>query len=282
MNTAPSIQDRRLLFRKMHETGCFVLPNPFDLGSARYLESLGFKALASSSAGLAWALGAPDNHIKLDQVLSHLADLVQGTSVPINADFENGFGLLDHQLADCVKQAVHTGVAALSIEDGIGDSSQGLYSITEATHRVSVARQAIDQIDSSTMLVARAECYLHGHQNLDDVIARLKAYVNVGADVVYAPGLRDPAEISRLVDELAPTPVNLLIGWSSPIDLQTASALGVRRISVGSAMAKVAWQAFAQSAKDIANFGRFDSLDAVKHIASSELNSVFSNYQSER
>lgn len=257
----PSIADKRRTFHQMHEAGCFVIPNPWDLGSARLLQGMGFKALASTSSGFAWTRARPDNHITREMVLEHLADLVSGTEIPVNADFESGFAHDAAGVAESVRLAVETGVAGLSIEDSTGDKARPLYTLDEAVERMRAARRAIDAAGGDTLLVGRAECFLVGQPDLDHTIARLKAYAQAGADCLYAPGLRTAEQISAVVDALAPKPVNLLIGWASELSVEQIAALGVRRISVGGALARSAWGGFLRAARRLSE-GRFDGFSS--------------------
>ena len=253
----PSIADKRRRFRQLHERGCFVLPNPWDAGSARWLQGLGFAALASTSAGLAWSLGAADNRLTRQQVLDHLTDLVAATDLPVNADFENGFGADAAGVADSVRLAVATGVAGLSVEDSTGDAAAPLFGIDEAVTRLRAARAAIDAAGGDVMLVARAECFLVGQPDLAETIRRLQAYAAAGADVLYAPGLQRADQMQAVVDAVAPKPVNVVVGSASALTVADIAALGVRRISIGGALARSAWAGFQQAAKALAE-GRFD------------------------
>ena len=271
--TRPSIADRRRTFRALHESGCFVIPNPYDAGSARYLASLGFKALATTSSGFAWTKARADNSVPRDIVLAHLAEMVDATDLPVNADFEGGYAHDPEGVADSVLRAVDTGVAGLSIEDSTGIAATPLYPIDQAVERIRAARRAIDRAGGDTMLVGRAECFLVGRPDLDETIARLKAYSDAGADCLYAPAISTPEQISAVVAAVAPKPVNLLIGGASALSVADVEALGVRRISVGGALARSAWGGFMRAAKMIAEQGRFD---AFKDAASGkELNGLF-------
>lgn len=259
MNTPrPSIADKRRSFRQLHESGCFAIPNPWDIGSARMLQGLGFAALASTSSGFAWSVGHPDNGITRDMALAHLAELVAATDVPINADFESGFATDPAGVADSVRLAVDTGVAGLSIEDATGDAARPLFSIDDAVARLRAARAAIDRSGGDTLLVGRAECFLVGRPDLMETIARLQAYANAGADVLYAPGIRTPEQIRAVVAAVAPKPVNLLVGSVSDLTMAEIAALGVRRVSVGGAMARAAWGGMLRAARLLAEQGRFD------------------------
>ena len=274
MPLSPSdIAARRRAFRQLHASGCFVLPNPWDAGSARYLQSQGFKALASTSSGFAWTQAHADNALTRDTVLAHLRELVEATDLPVNADFEGGFAADPQGVAESVRLAVETGVAGLSIEDSTGDAANPLRDIGDAVARMRAARQAIDQAGGDTLLVGRAENFIVGRPDLDDAIARLQAYSEAGADCLYAPGVRTPEQIAAVVAAVAPKPFNLLIGWSSELTLQDAAKLGVRRISVGGAMARSAWGGFMRATRAIAEQGRFDGFaDAA---SGAELNKLF-------
>lgn len=254
----PSVADKRRTFHRLHETGCFLLPNPWDIGSARYLQSLGFPALATTSSGFAWSRGRPDTSVSRDEVLAHLHEMTAATDLPLNADFENGFGADPAAVAESVRLAVQTGVAGLSIEDATGDAAQPLYPADDAVARVRAARQAIDAAGGDTLLVARAEGLWLGQGDLADIVARLRAFANAGADCLYAPGVRTPQDIRTLVEAVAPKPFNLLVGHDSALSMQDIAALGVRRVSVGGALARVAWGGFMQAAQRLAQAGRFD------------------------
>ncbi len=256
--TRPSVADKRRVFADLHRSGCFVLPNPWDIGSARFLQGLGFKALATTSSGFAWSRGHADGGITRDVALAHMREMVDATDLPLNADFENGFAHDAAGVAVSVALAVQTGVAGLSIEDATGDSTQPLYDIDTAVARMRAARQAIDKAGGDTLLVGRAEGFLHGRPDLDEAIARLRAYADAGADCLYAPGIRTREQIVAVIEAVAPKPVNLLIGAPSEFTLQDVAAMGVRRISVGGGMARAAWGGFLRAAHAIADTGRFD------------------------
>jgi len=253
----PTIADKRRAFHQMHEAGCFAIPNPWDVGSALFLQSLGFKALATTSSGFAWSQGCPDGGISRDTALAHLRDIVSATDIPVNADFESGFGIDAARVATSVRLAVETGVAGLSIEDSTGDPAKPLHDLSVAVERIQAARQAIDKAGGDMVLVGRAECFLVGRPDLDETIGRLKAYANAGANCLYAPGLRTRDQIAAVVAGVAPFPVNVLIGWASELTLQDLAALGVRRVSVGGALARSAWSGFARAAKLVAERGTF-------------------------
>ena len=270
----PDIPAKRRAFAALHRSGCFVIPNPWDAGSARYLQSLGFQALATTSAGFAWSHARADNGITRDMALAHLREMVAAVDVPINADFENGFAPDAAGVAENVRLAVATGVAGLSIEDSTGDPAQPLFNLDEAVERLRAARSAIDRAGGGVMLVGRAECFLVGRPDLTETIARLQAYANAGADCLYAPGVTTRERIVALVEAVAPKPLNLLVGTASELTVADVAALGVRRISVGGALARSAWGGFMRSAQLLAQQGRFDGFaDAA---SGKELNALFS------
>jgi 2-methylisocitrate lyase-like PEP mutase family enzyme len=250
--TRSTIADKRRTFAQLHVDGCFVIPNPWDVGSARYLQGLGFKALATTSSGFAWSRGHPDGGISRDMAIAHLRDIVAATDLPVNADFESGFARDAAGVAESVRLAVETGVAGLSIEDSTGDAAKPLFALDEAVERIRAARRAIDKEGGDTLLVGRAECFLVGRPDLDETIARLKGYADAGADCLYAPGIRTREQIAAVVAAVAPKPVNLLIGWASELTLRQIAELGVRRVSVGGALARAAWGGFMRAAKRIA------------------------------
>src|SRR5258708_11133146 len=235
--------DKRATFHKMHETGCFVLPNPWDVGSAKALQRLGFKAIASTSAGFAWSIGKADNHVTLDEVCEHLTALCGAVDLPVNADFEGGFAHKPDKVAANVARAVKTGIAGLSIEDSTGDAANPLYERAFAIERIKAARSAIDADDSGVLLVGRCEGFLVGQTDLNMVIDRLQAYAEAGADCLYAPGIKTDDQISAVVKGGHPNPVNLLIG-ASGLSVKEAADLGVRRISVGGSLAPTAGAGF--------------------------------------
>jgi len=265
--------DKRANFRRLHEAGCFVLPNPFDVGSAKALQQLGFKAIASTSAGFAWSIGKADNRVTVDEVLAHLAALSAAVDIPVNADFEGGFADAPEGVAANVTRAVATGLAGLSIEDSTGNKADPLYERGMAVARIRAARQAIDAAGGGVMLTGRCEAFLWGKPDLDLVIDRLKAYSEAGADCLYAPGIKTAAEISAVVKAVAPKPVNLLIGGSG-LSVAQAAELGVRRISVGGSLARVAWTGFMRAAKEMAEQGSFTELAG--GYPGGELNKMFS------
>lgn len=269
----PSVDDKRRAFWQLHEAGCFVIPNPWDVGSARYLQGLGFKALATTSSGFAWSQGRSDGGISRDMALAHLHDMVAATDLPVNADFESGFATDAAGVEESVRLAVGSGVAGLSIEDSTGDAARPLFELGAAVERIHAARRAIDKEGGGTLLVGRAECFLVGRPDLDETIARLKAYAHAGADCLYAPGIAAREQIAAVVAAVAPKPFNLLVASAGEFTLEEISALGVRRVSVGGALARSAWGGFMRAARLIAEQGKFDEL---AHGASGrELNSFF-------
>jgi 2-methylisocitrate lyase-like PEP mutase family enzyme len=272
-HTRPSIADKRRAFLRLHEHGCFVIPNPWDVGSARYLQSLGFKALATTSSGFAWSHGHRDGGMSRDRVLDHLTEMVEATDLPINADFEHGFAPDAAGVAESVRLAVETGVAGLSIEDSTGQASMPLFDLDTAIERIRAARRAIDKAGADTMLIGRAEGFLVGQPDIEQVIARLKAYANAGADCLYAPGISSVEHIGAVVAAVAPKPVNLLVGFNADLTMAKIAALGVRRVSVGGALARAAWGGFMRAAKLIIEEGKFDGFEGAA--SGSALNTVF-------
>ncbi|KQP12225.1 oxaloacetate decarboxylase [Pseudorhodoferax sp. Leaf267] len=264
---------KRAAFRALHQQGCFVLPNPWDAGSARYLQSLGFQALASTSSGHAWSHAHPDGAMDRDAVLAHLRAIVAATDLPVNADFEDGYGNRPEDVAASVRLAVATGVAGLSIEDGTGDPADPQYPLEVAVARLAAARAAIDAEGGDTLLVGRAENFIVGRPDLDDAIARLQAYAQAGADCLYAPGIRTREQIAAVVAAVAPKPVNLLVGGVSDLTMADIAALGVRRVSVGGGMARAAWGGFMRAARTLAQDGRFDGFEGAA--TGGELNALF-------
>jgi 2-methylisocitrate lyase-like PEP mutase family enzyme len=256
----PTIAEKRATFHALHKSGCFVIPNPWDVPSARWLQAMGFKALASTSAGFAWSKALPDNGVTRDMVLEHLAELVANTDLPINADFEGGFAHDPAGVAESVSLACDTGVAGLSIEDSAKQKDKTVYDFDDAVARIKAARAAIDSKGGDTLLVGRAEGFIAGKPDLDDVIARLKAYSNAGADCLFAPGVSKPEQIKAVVQAVAPKPFNLLIGTPIGLTVKDVEALGVRRISVGGALSRGIWGAFLRATKQILEEGRFDAL----------------------
>ncbi|QPF82371.1 isocitrate lyase/phosphoenolpyruvate mutase family protein [Bradyrhizobium genosp. L] len=263
--------DKRTTFKKMHESGCFIIPNPFDVGSALALQHLGFKALASTSAGFAWTIGKPDNDVTVDDVCNHLTAVCAAVDIPVNADYEDGFAVEPEKVAVNVARAVKTGVAGLSIEDFTGDAANPLFEHKLAVERIKAARKAIG--DSGVLLTGRCEAILRGVKDLKLVIERLQAYADAGADVLYAPGIGTSEEIAAVVKAVAPKPVNLLIGGASDLSLQKVAELGVRRISVGGTLARMAWTGVMKAAKEMAEKGTFTEF--ANGYPGGELNKMF-------
>jgi 2-methylisocitrate lyase-like PEP mutase family enzyme len=268
----PSVEEKRRKFRQLHENGCFAIPNPWDIGSARYLQHLGFKAIATTSAGFAFSRGLPDGAVDRDEMLAHIRELVEATDVPVNADFENGYADDPNDVAESVRLCVATGVAGLSIED-VGDRKESpVYDVGLAVERIRAAREAIGA--SGVLLVGRAEGFLVGREDLNKVIERLTAYSAAGADCLYAPGFREREHIKAIVDAVAPKPVNILIGGPIGLTMKDAAELGARRISVGGAFARAAWGGFLRAAKELSEKGSFDEL--VNAASYAELQDFFS------
>jgi 2-methylisocitrate lyase-like PEP mutase family enzyme len=274
---------RRLAFRVLHESGCFVIPNPWDTGSARYLRHLGFTALATTSAGFAFSRGLPDADwaVSRDLMLSHIAEIVAAVDLPVNADFESGYAHEPEGVAANVRLCVATGVAGLSIEDATGDRASPLYELPRAIERIKAARAAIDASGTGVLLTGRAECYLVGHpEPFKESARRLEAYADAGADVLYAPGLSRPDDIRTVVAALSPRPVNVLVSSSTGLTVANLADLGVRRISVGSSLARAAWNGFIRAAVSIAKEGRFTGFDGL--VSHAELNEFFRGDLKER
>ncbi len=246
-------------FRDLHASGCFVIPNPWDLGSARLLEQMGFKALATTSSGMAWSIGKADNNVTLEEVLAHLRLISNGVATPVNADFEGGFAIEPAGVAANVTAAVATDIAGISIEDSTGDQSNPLFDFALSVARIRAARQAIDQSGTGVLLTGRSEGFIVGRPDLPETLRRIVAYAEAGADCLYAPGLRSLADIKAVVDAVTPKPVNVLMGSDFATVTQLAD-IGVRRISVGGALARTAWTGFLQAAQEIAEHGTFTGL----------------------
>ena len=276
----PSTAEKRKTFRKLHEAGCFVIPNPWNVGSARYLQGLGFEALATTSSGFAHAQGYPDGGQSREQVLAHFHEIAQATDVPVNADFEDGLAGTPDGVAQSVTVCVSTGVAGLSIEDSPNDGKTPLYDFDTAVARVKAARAAIDRSGGDVVFTARAEGFIRGLPDLDDVIARLRAYAAAGADCLYAPGIKSRAEIEAVVKAVAPKPVNFLNSGAFGFTVSDLAAMGVRRISVGGSLARVATNAFVKAARQIANEGKFDAFDGL--ISHAELDKFYSEDAAKR
>jgi 2-methylisocitrate lyase-like PEP mutase family enzyme len=264
--------ERCRVFGRLHESGCFVIPNPWDLGSARLLVQLGFPALATTSSGFAWSLGRPDNHTSLAETLGHLRSIAHAVQVPVNADFEGGFATAPAEVGANVTAATSTGIAGLSIEDSTGDASNPLFDFALAVERIRAARQAIDDSGTGILLTGRSEGFIVGHPDLAATVRRLTAYAEAGADCLYAPGIRTRADIVSVVKAVAPKPVNVLVGGDFATVAELAD-LGVRRISVGGALARAAWTGFLRAAKEIAEQGTFTNL--ARAVSSAEVNGSF-------
>ena len=253
-------------FRELHQSGCFVIPNPWDAGSAHLLVQLGFQALATSSAGLAWTLGRADNGVTLEQALAHFRSVTAAVDVPVSADFEGGFAIAPDDVARNVSAAAATGLAGLSIEDCTGDADQPLFDFSLAVERIAAARAAIDQSGTGLLLTGRTEGFRFRHPDLDETIRRLRAYADAGADCLFAPGLRELDHIAAVVQAVAPKPVNALVGTNFTTVAELA-AVGVRRISVGGGLARVALSGFLAAADEIAHHGTFNVLSEARSFA---------------
>jgi 2-methylisocitrate lyase-like PEP mutase family enzyme len=253
----PSTTEKRAAFRRLHESGCFVIPNPWDIGSTRYLQNLGFKALATTSAGFAWSRGLGDGGVSLDDMLAHIAELSAAADVPMNADFEGGYAHEPAGVAESVRRCVATGVSGLSIEDYTGDKDKPLYDFDLAVARVRAAREAIDKAGGDVLLTGRSEGFIRNRADMGETIRRLKAYADAGSDCLYAPGIRTREEIAAVVKGVAPKPVNFLMGGPLDLSVRDLGELGVRRISVGGALARSAWGGTMRMAKEIAEQGTF-------------------------
>ncbi|MGA8208921.1 MAG: isocitrate lyase/phosphoenolpyruvate mutase family protein [Nocardioidaceae bacterium] len=252
-------------FHRLHSSGCFVMPNPWDAGSARALEQLGFEALATTSAGLAWTLGRADNHVTLDQSLEHLRHIVEAVTVPVNADLEGGYAVDPAGVAANVALAAETGIAGLSIEDSSGDEAEPLFEFGLAVERVSAARRAIDDSGTGIVLTGRSEGFVCGRPDIDETIRRLRAYAEAGADCLYAPRIDKLEHVAAIVAAVAPKPVNLLV--NAPFTtVAEAAGLGVRRISVGGTLARTAWGGFLEAAREIAKSGTFSRFERLPNV----------------
>ena len=266
--------DRRAAYRKLHESGCFVIPNPWDAGSALYLRHLGFKALATTSGGYAFSLGLPDAAVPRDAMLANIAAIVAATDLPVNADYESGYANNPEGVAANVRLCIDTGVAGLSIEDASGDPANPLFELPQALERVRAARGAIDASKTGVVFTARAECFLVGHPDpLKESVRRLQAYAEAGADVLYAPGVATREDIRTLVSAVAPQPINILMSRNTGLTVSDLADLGVRRISVGSSLSRAAWTGFIHAAETIAKEGSFAGFDNLVPYA--ELNALF-------
>ncbi len=276
MKLTPDLASRRTAFRQLHQSGCFVLPNPWDVGTARYLRHLGFKALATTSSGFAFTRGLPDADwaVPRDLALAHIAEIVAATELPVNADFESGYAHEPRAVGENVRLCVETGVAGLSIEDATGARARPLYDLSLAVERIQAARSAIEASGSGVLLTARSECYLVGHPDpLAEATRRLQAFAAAGADVLYAPGPHTREEIATLIAAVAPRPLNVLISADYGFTVADLAALGVRRISVGSALARAAWAGFIRAARALAGEGSFSGFSG--SVTFNELNAFF-------
>jgi 2-methylisocitrate lyase-like PEP mutase family enzyme len=265
--------DKRRTFRKLHQSGCFVIPNPWNVGSARYLQGLGFKALATTSSGFAHSQGFADGEQSCDEVLAHFGEIAAASDLPINADFENGYADDIGRMAENVTRCIATGVAGLSIEDYTGDDASPLYDFDVALTRVKAARAAIDKAGGDVVFTARTEGFIKNRPDLDETIRRLKAFADAGADCLYSPGIKTREQIEATVKAVAPKPINFLNSCAFGFTVKQLAEMGVRRISVGGTLARVAMNAFIKSARDIAGEGMFDSFSGV--ISNAELNTFF-------
>ncbi len=261
------------VFRDLHESGCFVIPNPWDRGSARLLQQLGFPALATTSSGFAWTLGRQDNRVSLEEALAHIRSIAQAVEIPVNADFEGGFAIDPDEVGSNVAAATTTGVAGLSIEDSSGAVANPLFDFPLAVERIKAARRALDDSGTGMLLTARSEGFVVGRPDLGATIRRLVAYADAGADCLFAPGIRARADIAAVVQAVAPKPVNVMV-TSDFTTVAELAQVGVRRISVGGALARAAWTGFLQAAKEIAEQGTFTNL--ARAIPSTEVNGSFS------
>jgi 2-methylisocitrate lyase-like PEP mutase family enzyme len=269
----PSPADKRKTYRELHKTGCFVLPNPWDIGSARYLQHVGFKAVASTSAGYAFAQGLPDSAVDRDMMLAHLRELSDATDVPVNADFEGGYADDPDEVAANVKLCIDTGVAGLSIEDATMDDSIPLYDFDLALARVRAARAAIDKTNSGVLFTARTEGFIRNRPDIDETVRRLKAFADAGADCLYAPGVRSREHIEAVIKAVAPKPVNILMPANLGFSVRDLEQMGARRISVGGSLARVAWTAVARASKEMLEQGTFTCFDGT--MTNPELNKLF-------
>ena len=272
--------DKRRTFRALHQSGCFVIPNPWNIGSARYLQGLGFKALATTSSGFAHAQGYADGEQSCDEVLAHFSEIAAATDVPVNVDFEGGYADDPDGVAANVTRCIATGVAGLSIEDATGNPDRPLYDFDLALARVKAARAAIDRAGGDVVFTTRTEGFIRGRPDLDETIRRLKAFADAGADCLYSPGIKTREQIEATVQAVAPKPVNFLNSGAFGFTVKDLAGMGVRRISVGGTLARVAMNAFIKSAHEIATEGKFDSFSGV--VTNAELNKLFSDDRTKR
>jgi methylisocitrate lyase len=263
---------RSRTFRQLHDSGCFVIPNPWDIGSARLLAQLGFPALATTSSGFAWSLGRRDHQVSLEEALTHFQSIARNVDVPVNADFEGGLAINPDNVGANVALAASTGISGISIEDSTGDPASPLFDFTLAVGRIKAARQAIDASGTGVLLTGRSEGFLVGRPDLTETIRRLTAYAEAGAECLYAPGIRARQDIAAIVEAVAPKPVNVLVATDFTTVAELAE-LGVRRISVGGALARAAWTGFLEAAKEIAARGTFTALG--RAITHAELSPLF-------
>ena len=267
-----SIEEKRREFWRLHESGCFALPNPWDIGTAKYLQHLGFKGIATTSAGFAFSRGLSDGAVKRDDMLAHIKELVEASDIPVNADFENGYADDPNWCAENARLCAETGVAGLSIEDVADRKESPIYDVDLAVERIDAVREALH--GSGVLLVGRAEGFLVGREKLDQVIKRLVKYSEAGADCLYAPGFKECDANKAIIEAVAPKPVNVLIGGPGGLTMPDAAELGARRVSVGGAFARAAWGGFIRSAKELMEQGTFEEL---KHGAPyAELQKLFS------
>lgn len=264
--------DRTRVFRALHESGCFVIPNPWDVGGARVLAQLGFRALATTSSGFAWSVGRQDNHVTLDQALTYMRSVAESVPVPVSADFEGGFAVEPAGVAANVTRASATGIAGLSIEDSTKTPGEPLFEFALAVERIRAARRAIDESGTGILLTGRSEGFIAGRPDLKETIRRLTAYAEAGADCLFAPGLRSMSDIAAVVQAVAPKPVNVLVSTDFTTVAELAG-IGVRRISVGGALARTAWAGFLKAAREIAANGTFTALASAAPGA--EVNGLF-------
>jgi len=271
----PSTADKRKAFRELHKAGCFVIPNPWNVGTARYLQGLGFKALATTSSGHAHSMGYADGAQSLEEVLAHYREIAAATDIPLNADFEDGFADSVDGVARNVARCIETGVAGLSIEDSPNDGKTPLYDFDVALARVKAARAAIDKAGGDVVFTARAEGFIRGRPDIDDVIRRLKAFADAGADCLYSPGIKSREHIEATVKAVGGKAINFLNFGALGFTVNDLAAMGVRRISVGGSLARVAMHAFIKTATEIAKDGKFDGFANL--IGNPELNKFFSD-----
>ena len=278
--TSLLVADKRRAFRALHQSGCFVIPNPWNVGSARYLQGLGFKALATTSSGFAHAQGYADGEHSCEQVLAHFAEIAAASDLPVNADFENGYANDLGRMAENVTRCIATGVAGLSIEDATGDDANPLYDFDVALARVKAARAAIDKAGGDVVFTARTEGFIKQRPDLDETIRRMKAFADAGADCLYSPGIKTREQIEATVKAVAPKPINFLNSGALGFTVSDLAGMGVRRISVGGSLARVAMHAFIRTATEIAKEGKFDGFAGL--ITNAELNTFFHDDRARR